>query len=224
VKKTSLLFLTYFLLLFNVSLGQVSLGIKAGLTFSKLKYKSSLLTYSTDYLVSLTFGIPIEIKFSEVFALQPELNFISKGGSQSEKISHYETFESGVKINYFEIPIIAKISILKKAVRLNIIGGPAFAFGLGGNAKGVINNEHWGSVASYKKNIDFEDDKLNSLDVSMNLGISSSFELGSTQFFIEFRYQHGLSNINAPEDTSKEVDFKLKSETPMFNLGYLFSL
>jgi hypothetical protein len=226
MKKISTFFLIGFLFLFNYSNSQVSIGVKAGLTLSKLKYNSSGLTFSTSNLASPTFGIPIEFRLSDIFALQSEINFITKGGSQSENYSFFGlgiiSYESEMIINYIEVPVLAKVSLLAKTVRVNLLAGPAFAYGLSGKTKSVSNLN--GVIKTEEEKINFEKDDLNRLDISVNLGIGSSLNIGTNQLFLDIRYQWGLLNMDTSDYDPTEENLNVNSETLMFNAGILFAL
>ncbi|MCC7466526.1 MAG: PorT family protein, partial [Saprospiraceae bacterium] len=80
-------------------------------------------------------GIPVEIRLSKWFALQPELLFATHGAFQDKttkdqllETRFYRTFQ----MNALELPILAKFSVGSEKFRVSAFLGPSIGLGLGG--------------------------------------------------------------------------------------------
>ena len=85
----------FLLILLPIGVGaQIEFGIRSGVAFSKQKYTT--FNYPPDlsnYMVGAEAGIVLNWFFSHNFFMQPELNFIQKGGAYPDgtnKINHLE--------------------------------------------------------------------------------------------------------------------------------------
>jgi hypothetical protein len=210
----------------NKASAQVSIGARAGLSLSKLIYSFQGLSINTDRLPEFTGGIPVEIKLSNYFALQPELNFITKGGksSSSDSFNGYSySSESHVKINYLELPVFAKFSVGNEKIKLDLFAGPVLGYGLSGSSysKFVSN----GSVSEDSQTLDFENDSISRIDFSINIGAGTSLTVGANRLFFDIHYQAGLSNMDTSQSfNGSSNDSSVKNNNIIFTIGMLTPL
>lgn len=153
-------------------------GIRGGVNFSNL--------YSDDVddnnvLTGFNVGIFAQAPLAPGIALQPEVNFSTKG---AELQYNNALFQGTAKFNlsYVEIPLLLKINLTKN---LNIHGGPYAAF----LVSSKITNE------DANGNINFEDqvnrDDLNKFDYGLAGGIGFDVD----NFGLGIRYNYGLQTI-----------------------------
>ena len=103
MKKVLLFFVTT---IFGFALvnAQVTFGAKAGVNFSDITGEK---VDSFEGLTSFHVGAVAEIQISEKFSVQPELIYSMQGSDYSEDFEG-DDFEGSVKVNYLNIPLMAK--------------------------------------------------------------------------------------------------------------------
>jgi hypothetical protein len=169
---------------------KTSIGLKAGMNFSQL---DGLMFGS---ITCVNAGIPAEFRFSKKFALQPEINFITKGGKEISRTydnGFYYDLEDAFKINYLEIPLYTKFSFGSENVKLDLLTGPSVGFAINGMTSSK--EMYYGKIKSDSKSIDFEKDSVSRINFSVNFGIGITFLAGSRNMFFNICYQSGLTDI-----------------------------
>ncbi|MFC4817646.1 porin family protein [Flavobacterium sp. GCM10023249] len=176
---------------------ETKFGIKAGLNLGTLSgdFEDAFVNSDMKMRPSFHVGGFAEIKFSEKFALQPEVLYSVEGGKQdvdgeSEKLIW--------DLAYVNIPIIAKYYATNK---LSIEAGPQIGFLT--KAEATFDGD---TVA------DFKDDSK-STAISLNLGAGYNF---TDNIFASLRYTLGMTNI------VDQDDFDSKSNVLALSVGYKF--
>ncbi len=204
---------------------QNSIGIRAGLTSSNWVAKSSGLTNTSDRLTAITIGVPFEFQITELFTIQPELNYITKGAINRLDLSFFGIpvkTEQISKINYLEVPVLGKLSFRSGTAKLELLFGPSLAYGLDGSTKftETVN----GQTQTDKQSLNFKNDSISRTDFSLNFGLGISIPTGMNRVFFDFRYQLGLTNIAAPANVGTANKLDVKDNTLQFCLGMFFPL
>lgn len=86
MKKNSLYFLLVALLGFTTSAVQAQVGSKAGVTYSSVSqnaFEANVQDLKEKSTIGFQAGIFAELPIGDVFAIQPELNFMQKGENQN---------------------------------------------------------------------------------------------------------------------------------------------
>ncbi|RFN58057.1 porin family protein [Marixanthomonas ophiurae] len=185
---------------------EVRLGAKAGVNFASVGGDE---TDGVDGRTSFHVGGLVEIPISEVFSVQPELLYSSQG-AKTEDSFNGENFESKTKLDYINIPILAKFYV---ADGFSIEAGPQIGFLVSAN------QEFEGGGES-------EEDDVSEFYSGIDLGIGAgaSYRLTNGVFF-SARYVLGLSNIiDDDEDIELEDsdDFKRQNNVIQLSVGYSF--
>jgi hypothetical protein len=196
---------------------------RLGVTLSTVKADSdedSEIKSTIGFTIGAGFNIPV----SEMFSVQPELNFIKKGfkveESYSEDLDGYAySEESNIEttLNYIELPVLAKFSF-GTDTKFFFVAGPSLGFGLGGKAKmdykysETINSQTESESFSLDAKVKFgdepddaEEDELyldNNIDFGAQLGVGV---LIKNRIAIEARYGLGLSSLIDDEDVMNRV-------------------
>lgn len=195
-----------FLLLISSGYGQVSFGPKAGLNLATFMGE----IHHTNTTFGAQAGVMADIRFSNVFGLQPSLTLTMKGSNKSVNIRD-ETHDTTFQTNYLEIPVHIFYGFDMQDVQVLIFAGPYFGYGL------------WGSVTATEKSlqseketttqdVQFVSDKTESepgsypfsdIDAGFNIGI------GFRNYPIQLKgaYSLGLKNIVPPDDHQKAERF-----------------
>lgn len=168
-------------------------GVKAGLnltTFAGGNY------YDANSLVGFHVGGFAEIKIIERLAIQPELLFSTQGAKFDG--GFYGDWDA--KLNYINIPVLAKFFITKQ---FTVEAGPQIGF-----------------LVSAKEDGQEAKDFYKSTDFGFNFGAGYNF---TDNFSVGLRYTVGLSNIGdyQAEDTEEYLDSP-KNSVLALSLAYKF--
>ena len=197
------------LLLFFISsttflIAQVSIGFRGGISLPELSLNSDgyySLFYDdieTPVFMGSTLGAICEIKLHQNFALQPELMYLQKGSKVL--IPGYYYYNSGneetkLRLNYLELPILAKGMFGNESVTGYATLGPSLGYAITGyltqfGVKETLDDNDW--------------DGFNRFEVSVSFGVGAGLALGEGQAFVDLRYLLGLNNIIVDfEDSAK---------------------
>jgi hypothetical protein len=132
-------------------------------------------------------GIPV----NNVLSVQPEGLFTMKGA---------ESEGSSWKLNYIEVPVLARASFMHEAsAHPAIFAGPAVGF----NLSSKIEDD------SVEESIDVKDE-TNPIDfgVVVGGGVDIPFSSGKNSLGLDLRYTLGLNNVN---DSETSEDFSVKN-------------
>ena len=129
-----------------------------------------------------------------------------------------ETDEPYVKehFNYINLPVLAKATFGRNAVKGYINVGPYAGYMVSGKSTVYINGE------TYSGKIDFEKNKnVNRLDFGIVSGLGLAFETGGGNMILDARYNLGLAPVS-----DKTVFEEGKDTNSVFavTVGYLFPL
>ena len=166
---------------------EVKYGAKAGLNMSNFGGDAE----NTDMKIGFQIGGFAEIKISDKFAVQPELLFSTQGAkseySESEPGYSYSE-ESTVKLNYLNIPIMAKYYATEK---FYVEAGPQIGFLMSAKEDFDYSETFMGTTDSGSTSEDIKDG-LNSTDFGLGLGLGYNI---TENVGAGLRYTAGLSNI-----------------------------
>lgn len=191
MKTKSIKFLAVVVLFFTVSIlacsstfAQMRAGVKGGLNVSNL-YIDDVNDENARY--GFNVGVYGQILSTEVFAIQPELLFSTKGS----KAEHGGLIDQTIKynLNYLDLPVLA---VFKLGESAEIHVGPYVSYLLGANVS------YSGDIANTTDKID--KDNLKSFDY----GLSGGFGLNFGTLQIGARYNYGLAKI-ADSDGAKTL-------------------
>jgi len=152
--------------IFGLSFSQKksALGLRAGVNISKLT-NANLETKSDVYL-----GVFGEFKFSDFYALQPEINYSNQGG----KAINAENED--VDIHYISISVTNKLFVQNSG--FHFILAPSFDFDTDDTLIGITNRN--------------EGNDITFLDMAIGLGFGYEFKNG---IGIEARYKRGFIDV-----------------------------
>ena len=187
---------------------EVKYGAKAGLNMSNFGGDAE----NTDMKIGFQIGGFAEIKISDKFAVQPELLFSTQGAkseySESEPGYSYSE-ESTVKLNYLNIPIMAKYYATEK---FYVEAGPQIGFLMSAKEDFDYSETFMGTTDSGSTSEDIKDG-LNSTDFGLGLGLGYNF---TENVGAGLRYTAGLSDIY------KDSDGKVNNSNIAISVAYTF--
>ncbi|MBK6545081.1 MAG: PorT family protein [Saprospiraceae bacterium] len=157
-------------------------------------------------------SIPFEHSLSKALAFQTEFTWIQKGAevNSTEYISRTLVNSNvSITINYIEIPMLLKASIPFHKMDLQFLGGGYAAIGISAKMKATA--AAGTQTASATQDLDFEENMMNRFDAGLLIGTGIQF---SNKFFIQAKYNLGLSNIDHSGDPNSAI----------YNRGLVFSM
>ena len=199
MKKTFSLFPLLFLFLLSASSYAQSIGPKAGVNIASYAGDDQFDDDAFGSNTGLQFGVAAEIPISGRFAIQPELLYLQKGAASEVDFLGITTRVENV-LNYLEIPLLAKISLTDSPTKVYVTAGPSIGFGLGGKVVTSVGD------MEEEVDVDFEEDELNSFDLSLAFGAGVQFEVGPGQLFVDARYLLGLGGLDDSEPEADQID------------------
>ncbi|MHC0442285.1 porin family protein [Flavobacterium sp. 3-210] len=169
-------------------------GIKGGLNISNVVGGE---VENTKSLVGFHVGGFAEIHVVEKFFIQPELLYSAQG----TKVDGPFGSDGDVKLNYLNIPVLAKYYIIDK--KFNVEAGPQLGILLSAKAEGE-------DIKDFTRSVDF----------GFNIGAGYSF---TDNFSVGLRYTIGLSPLS-DEDVDNADDYydSAKNSNLALSLAYKF--
>lgn len=180
----------------------VNFGIKGGLNFANVAGSDEEL----DSRIGVHAGLVLDFSFPLApVGIESGIYYSQKGAGFTE-----EGIPITGKIDYIEVPVLAKISV-----------GPPGPFSphvlLGPYAAYNINAEFEAASGSAFSSVD-RSDETSDLDFGGIVGVGADFNLGITKLNVSTRYSFGFSNIN---DTEFETDDE-SNRVFMISAGIMF--
>jgi len=171
-------------------------GIKGGLNlFNLYGNDAEQVSYRTGFAI----GAQYSYRFSEIFALQPELYYSIKGTKNSENS------DLKLKLSYIDIPVLFRVTLPVDSDRWSpgIYAGPYLAF-----------------LASASLNDTDVKDNVKGTDYGLVVGAAFDFPIsgGKQTVTLDFRYSVGFAK------TDKEGDSEVYNTGFQFLLGFGFNM
>lgn len=195
---------------------QISIGVKGGVTLSKLKFKSDLQGYDFKNLVGFNAGIFADYNFTKEYSIVLEIVYNQRGtkygtGDKYLTGGYFEPAHEFIQtLNYLDLPLLFKYTIpLDWKIKPIVMIGPQYSFLL--NAK-----IEYSDIVSNRKNDNSSDFKNNDFGLIFGLGAKYDIKPGSILF--SARYYKGLNNLNA--DSGSDI----KAYGFQINAGYTIPL
>jgi hypothetical protein len=197
---------------------------RAGITSATATAEKSELTTDqntgsiTGVVLGLGYNMPVSTLGKVMFSLQPEFNYLQKGytlgisGEYNIGEAIYQfTGESKQKLNYLEIPVLAKFEYGADKFKVALFAGPSIGFALGGRyttkmrvdtGEEVQHFEYKGKIVFYDSN----EENTSSLDHNIDFGIQGG---ASFTFFkyvtLDVRYGRSFTNLIHDQDSKNKV-------------------
>lgn len=181
------------------------IGVRAGINIASQNFDEDI-NIDQSPIIGLNFGITYELVFSERFSIQPELHYIQKG-FKYEFDGFIGSTSISFSLNYLELALLNKYTIADIGNDGGLYLGfiPYVGFGLNGKSKFEFLGE------SETEDVEF-DDELKRIDLGLGFGMGASFG----NFYLDFRYNHGLVDI------SDESILGGKNRGLLIGVGYKF--
>ena len=176
-------------------------GVKAGVNFANLNFEGEDADVNFDSRMGFVGGLFVVVPSNSPFALQAEALYSQKGAQFDS-----EGFESKVRANFLEVPVLARFSTpASNGSSFHVFAGPSFGFKLSAEAVDSFEGE--------EETTDL-DDETKSFDLGLVIGAGVEFG----KFVIDGRYSWGMTDLNK-DDTE---DLKVKTRTFSVMAGFRF--
>jgi len=195
-------------------------GIKAGANLSTLT--GDAVADDVKMKAGFNAGGLVEIKFTDMWALQPELLFSMQGAKTTDRFDDGGDItrdENKVNLAYINVPVMLKFYPVHSFF---LEAGPQVGFLVSAKSKNEsTTNFTDGTVTTSSTTVDIKDN-LKGVDFTFNLGLGYEF---TQNLYINGRYGFGLSNVyDAPDFLGvfgiNELD--AKNGVASVSLGYKF--
>jgi hypothetical protein len=203
-----LLFTLAVLFCMNLSFAQsTSFGLRVGHNWSELQgnYGFKTLYDNTDYnkISKNYFGLFLNYSFNKMYAIQPEINFKTRGFNYNNKQGLMGASWGGnASLNYIDIPILFNYNYAintKSKVFINL--GPSINILAGG---GNYDYFTWGDAIpggithNYSRNVR---DDFNKVDIGIIGGVGFKYSIQPKwTLFSEFRTSYSLTNSTVSKE------------------------
>lgn len=204
-------------LLFMVALGyasmaqSISIGPRIGATFAKISLSEEEDGLSNDDIESnpgIQFGAVANFRINDMFSIQPELLYVQKGF----KIGEDDMYVKG-RSEYFEVPVLAKVSLGTARFHGFVTGGPTIGYWAGG--------EHIMKIGDSEARESYEfEDSDNRLEVGASFGIGAAYRMDQGELNLDVRYSLGFTSLYETENGEATT----KNRMLGVSLAYLFNL
>ena len=197
-----------------VASAQIGIGVQAGVLSS-----GSVINFvengneeeiDTDNVTGLLVGIPVEIAISNVFSIQPELNYLRRGYKVPEDLDNFQP-EQQSTYNVLELPILAKLGYTTENFTVAATLGPSIQYVLGGTAEVGEFNVGGLSVEGSEVDIDFDSEEFENIDRTNVYGLAGlqfGIPIGFGKFLIDGRYRFSLREDNQSDDDTFELNVR----------------
>jgi Outer membrane protein beta-barrel domain len=173
-------------------------------------------------------GLVAEFRANNNFALQTGLDWVQRGYRfefEEAFLGINNSIKSNTVVNYVDIPVLAKLGVGKGPVRVDLLVGPSIGYAVSGKDKSTYT---FGGVTETEETKLFSeeddtDEGYNRFELQAQAGAMLSVNFGSTSFFVDGRYLHGLTNLLDEEGTGDD-DVRGRNRGAAFSAGLLFKL
>ena len=174
---------------------QTAFGLRVGANFANVSLDPDD-GEETSTRTGLNVGAFVTFPINPRFAFQPEVLYSQQGAEFTE-----EGFEGKIKVDYVNVPLLAKINLSSGQNPVSLLVGPQIGFRTGAK------------IEAEGEEVDIKDD-TESTDWGLVVGMSATMG----HFVLDGRYTWGLSNVSAdPEDTQK-----VKNRVFTISVGFVF--
>ncbi len=186
-------------LLTTASYSQVKLAIgpEVGINIANFTTTPDI---STSTRTGMIFGADLDVGFGHYISIQPGLRFVMKGASGNDGAGGTVTD----KLNYFEIPVLLKVTFPLTEVKPFLIAGPILGINMSANADDTPQGGN-GTSTDISSSI-------SGTDFNLLIGGGVGFKIApKIDLYGQFGYAFGLSNIlkNATTQTFKTTGLQI---------------
>ncbi|MCF8245042.1 MAG: PorT family protein [Saprospiraceae bacterium] len=189
----------------------LGLGVRGGVNIAtseiRQKIDDSWDTDVKDYIVGVNAGLVVEIGVSDMFSIQPEVNYLQKGYKTTIENSTKQEFKT--YLNYVEMPILLKGKFGAGDLKFNALLGPTFGYAFDGKIKSDDGDT----------DIDFDKSNIKQYDIGGMAGIGLGYDVYPGTVFLDARLGWGFTNL---DDSDNSDNFKWRNRGFNIGIGYIY--
>ncbi len=206
MKKAKSILLLIIVLSFPLSQAFAQFGIKGGATLSsfdtEITGNGMSFEESSDTKFGFQAGILYQHAINDMISIQPELLFTQKGGKDDVNGG----LESKVTLSYVEVPVLLRFNVpIDGDIRPYLIAGP-----------------HAGYLLDAKDEYDGESEDISDFLEDLNFGLTFGGGVQFGNFFVDARYDLGLSNVFDESSIDEPFDITNKINGFIITAGITF--
>ncbi|HOZ62361.1 MAG TPA: porin family protein [Smithellaceae bacterium] len=217
------LFAAVVLFLNNSVFAQNSIGLRGGYSISTLK-NYPLEQGNMEVEEGLTYGnfnaILFEFGITPLFAIQPEINYLEKGGIIRSKGS--SDFKFTLRMNYLEAPVLAKFRLGSGPLKGYVIAGPSVGYAIDGKSKVTTGEIKEAERVRFDNTFGADGRKDNRIDLSGVVGGGVQYKLGPGSILLDTRATYDFNDFNNFYSKAPIDHKKTRWEGLSLSLGYQF--
>ncbi len=208
-------------------LAPASAQISAGNRIGTTSFNQQLASENDELLQALTgnmynvtgfaIAIPIEFMVTELFAIQPEVGFLTKG------LAYDRDNAKEYRMNYTDLTILAKLNIGPGRLKGEVFAGPGVSIGVSTRTILVNNNALWYGPG-FDQVAPFDYRSLSAAELNVTVGAGVSYSLGGPRLYLNYRYLHGLTDVYLLPTTWITRDSNLTDLVSGYSRGTMLSL
>ena len=185
------------------------IGIIGGLNLASAKLEPSD-DFDVDNISTLNIGLFTHIKFNKNVGLQITPMYMEKGVKARADFNFLEFSE--FRVDFFEIPVLARVTLLEGPIQPYAVFGPSIGFKLSATGSGS-NGSDESDISGELQNVDF----------SIVAGAGLQLDADKIAFFGQVTYMHGIKNL---DNSDGFFDFteEIYSRNIGINVGLLVHL
>lgn len=181
------------MLIYCNSRAQVNIGLTAGVNYSNIDWRSSsIVDYQYQSVIGLDAGLVLSYSFNYAFSIQPEIHFLQKGFLDDFS----NDFSVTSRLNYLEIPILAKYYLGNNSNGVSIAVGPSVGYGLFGT----------NSQNGFSNRFNFQDYSVNKIDLSGQATLNFETYLNGNLTNFSIKYLHGFNNVFLEQEENIKIN------------------
>jgi hypothetical protein len=182
---------------------QTYVGVFGGPSFSRLSIGDLPDEVDVSTRTGYGFGAVLGRDLSDNLSLELQPHYVTKGAKLSA--DGEEDFTS--RVNYFEVPLILKLSTRGDGVRPYLLGGPVIGFRTSATVEGAGLSENF-------------EDQIKDTDFGLALGAGVQIPAGRGALFVEGHYGLGLRDIEVVEPGDEPGH--VKNRGVQVKVGFVF--
>lgn len=222
------IFFIYVILQFtNPLFAQLSIGPKIGLGLSSFRSVKSTDPIVFNNIVTPQIGVVLNIDFWKVLAFRPELLYYQRGFKSSTDVNGVD-YKRVCRLSYLELPLNLVLHTPLGPGRLEVFGGVAFGYGLGGRYRTEDGNYKESYTVKFRKvpdNYTSSSVYFNPFHASVNMGFGYKVK----SLVIQLACNWGLSSVephskNADQEGMRNFYWEKKTKSVSVSFIYLFNI
>ena len=186
---------------------QIRFGVKAGGNFSNLYTSGSSQGINGDQYkgrFGYHFGGVMEYSFSNIFSIQPELQYLNHGANL-KKDNSFGMKDAHVTLNTLQLPVNLKATFNTNKAKLFVYGGPYVGYNMYGKVDGKIDGK------SVDQKLFSKGSNMERWDYGVGIGVGAEIN----QFTLTLANQFGMRDISGESGRMRAGNITL-------SLGYFF--